>query len=156
MPALRNLNVYGSLWPYTLLRSIHAHQYRDRRHLDGAGPEGLRAEDEEADGRAGAPADDPVAAPAGDEQCVRQISLARQLWPQPRGACSAVIVVDSSVWIDFLNGRDAPHVRRLRALLGAVEIVVGDLMVCEVLQGLESERAAREVESLLHRFDLVP
>jgi predicted nucleic acid-binding protein len=28
-----------------------------------------------------------------------------------------VIVVDSSVWIDFLNGRDAPHVKRLRAIL---------------------------------------
>jgi predicted nucleic acid-binding protein len=63
-----------------------------------------------------------------------------------------VIVVDSSVWIDFLNGRMAPHVERLRAILGAEEIVVGDLMLCEVLQGLESERAARDVEALLRRF----
>jgi predicted nucleic acid-binding protein len=63
-----------------------------------------------------------------------------------------VIVVDSSVWIDFLNGRKAPHVERLRAILGAEEIVVGDLMLCEVLQGLESERAARDVEALLRRF----
>jgi predicted nucleic acid-binding protein len=67
-----------------------------------------------------------------------------------------VIVVDSSVWIDFLNGRNAPHVRRLRAVLGTDEIIVGDLMLCEVLQGLESERAAREVEHLLHRFEIVP
>jgi len=67
-----------------------------------------------------------------------------------------VIVVDSSVWIDFLNGRAAPHVRRLRTLLGTQEIIVGDLMVCEVLQGLDSERAAREVEALLRRFDIVP
>jgi predicted nucleic acid-binding protein len=67
-----------------------------------------------------------------------------------------VIVVDSSVWIDFLNGRNAPHVRRLRAVLGTDEIIVGDLMLCEVLQGLESERAAREVENLLHRFEIVP
>jgi len=66
-----------------------------------------------------------------------------------------VIVVDSSVWIDFLNGRNAPHVRRLRALLGTEEIVVGDLMLCEVLQGLDSERAAREVEALLRRFEIV-
>ena len=63
-----------------------------------------------------------------------------------------MIVVDSSVWIDFLNGRKAPHVERLRAILGAEEIVVGDLMLCEVLQGLESERAARDVEALLRRF----
>ncbi len=67
-----------------------------------------------------------------------------------------MIVVDSTVWIDFLNGRNAAHVRRLRTLLGASEIVVGDLMLCEVLQGLDSERAAREVEALLRRFDIVP
>jgi len=66
-----------------------------------------------------------------------------------------VTVVDSSVWIDFLNGRNAPHVRRLRALLGTEEIVVGDLMLCEVLQGLDSERAAQEVEALLRRFEIV-
>jgi len=66
-----------------------------------------------------------------------------------------VIAVDSSVWIDFLNGRDAAHVRRLRAILGTEEIVVGDLMLCEVLQGLASDRIAQEVESLLRRFAIV-
>ena len=67
-----------------------------------------------------------------------------------------MIVVDSSVWIDFLNGRNAPHVRRLRAILGSEEVIVGDLMLCEVLQGLDSEREAREVEELLQRFEIVP
>jgi hypothetical protein len=67
-----------------------------------------------------------------------------------------VIVVDTSVWIDFLNGRDALHVQRLRAALGAEEIAVGDLMLCEVLQGLDSERDARQVEALLRSFQIVP
>jgi predicted nucleic acid-binding protein len=67
-----------------------------------------------------------------------------------------VIVVDSSVWIDFLNGRKVSHVERLREHLGTEEIIVGDLMLCEVLQGLDSERAARQVETLLRRFDIVP
>jgi predicted nucleic acid-binding protein len=67
-----------------------------------------------------------------------------------------VIVVDSSVWIDFLNGRALPHVRRLQAGLGADEIVLGDLMLCEVLQGLDSEAAAQEVEAWLRRFEIVP
>ena len=67
-----------------------------------------------------------------------------------------MIVVDSSVWIDFLNGRNAPHVRRLRAILGTNEIIVGDLMLCEVLQGLDSDQAAGEVERLLRRFEIVP
>ena len=67
-----------------------------------------------------------------------------------------MIVVDSSVWIDFLNGRKALHVERLRAILGNEEIIVGDLMLCEVLQGLDGEREARQVESLLRRFEIVP
>jgi predicted nucleic acid-binding protein len=67
-----------------------------------------------------------------------------------------VIVVDSSVWLDFLNGREAAHVKRLGSALGVEEIVVRDLMLCEVLQGLASERAAREVEALLRRFAIVP
>jgi predicted nucleic acid-binding protein len=67
-----------------------------------------------------------------------------------------MIVVDSSVWIDFLNGRKASHVERLQATLGVDEIIVGDLMLCEVLQGLGTERDARQVESLLRRFEVVP
>jgi len=67
-----------------------------------------------------------------------------------------VIVVDSSVWIDFLNGRNAPHVKQLRASLGVEEIIIGDLMLCEVLQGLHNERAAQEVEALLRRFEIAP
>jgi predicted nucleic acid-binding protein len=66
-----------------------------------------------------------------------------------------VIVVDSSVWIDFLNGRHLAHVRKLRTRLGTEEIIIGDLMLCEVLQGLENEGAARAVEGLLRRFDIV-
>jgi len=67
-----------------------------------------------------------------------------------------VIAVDTSVWIDFLNGRNAAHVQQLRAILGAEEVIVGDVMLCEVLQGLESERMAQEVEALLRRFEIVP
>jgi predicted nucleic acid-binding protein len=66
-----------------------------------------------------------------------------------------VIVVDSSVWIDFINGRSALHVEQLNGFLGTDEIIVGDLMLCEVLQGLDSEGAAREVEALMRRFDVV-
>jgi predicted nucleic acid-binding protein len=67
-----------------------------------------------------------------------------------------VIVVDSSVWIDFFNGRSVPHVERLCAALGTHEIIIGDLMLCEVLQGLDGERVARQVEALLRRFEIAP
>ena len=66
------------------------------------------------------------------------------------------MVVDTSVWIDFFNGRNAPHVKALQSALGRDDIVVGDLMLCEVLQGLDGESDARQVESLLRRFDVVP
>jgi len=67
-----------------------------------------------------------------------------------------LIVVDSSVWIDFFKGRRASHVAALQASLGKQEIIVGDLMLCEVLQGLDGERTARQVEALLRRFEIVP
>lgn len=67
-----------------------------------------------------------------------------------------MIVVDTSVWIDFLNGRNSRQVRQLLTLLGGEEVIVGDLMLCEILQGLESESAAAEVETLLRNFDIVP
>jgi predicted nucleic acid-binding protein len=67
-----------------------------------------------------------------------------------------LIVIDSTVWIDFLNGRDLRHVRILRSLLGSEEIVIGDLMLCEVLQGLKSEREAAEVEAFLRGFEIAP
>lgn len=66
-----------------------------------------------------------------------------------------MIVVDSTVWIDFLNGRDVSHVRRFRSFLGVTEIAIGDLMLCEVLQGLDSEREANQVEAYLMRFEVV-
>ena len=67
-----------------------------------------------------------------------------------------MIVVDSSVWIDFLNGRATRPVAALQTALGEDEILVGDLMLCEILQGLGDDRAARRVESLLRRFQIVP
>jgi predicted nucleic acid-binding protein len=66
-----------------------------------------------------------------------------------------VILVDTSVWIDHLNNRQTNQVGTLRGLVGVVPLLVGDLILCEVLQGLRSEREAALVEQALHRFDLV-
>lgn len=66
-----------------------------------------------------------------------------------------MILVDSSAWIDFLNGKNAEHVARLRSTFGTGEACIGDLMLCEVLQGLDSERAAEQVEAWLRRFRIM-
>jgi hypothetical protein len=67
-----------------------------------------------------------------------------------------MIVVDSSVWIDFLNGNATPEVGRLSSLLGTEPLMVGDVILLEVLQGVRSETDAKRVEATLRRFDVVP
>lgn len=66
-----------------------------------------------------------------------------------------MILVDSSVWIDHLNDVATGAVRRLRELIRERPLLVGDLILCEVLQGLRSEREARLVERALRRFEVV-
>jgi predicted nucleic acid-binding protein len=67
-----------------------------------------------------------------------------------------VIVVDTSVWIDFLNGRTTPQIDHLHDLLGAQPLLIGDLILLEVLQGVRSEAEAARVEAALRRFDIQP
>jgi len=66
-----------------------------------------------------------------------------------------VILVDSSVWIDLLNNVVTEPVRRLRALLPTTPLLIGDLILCEVLQGFRIEAQARLVERSLSRFEAV-
>jgi predicted nucleic acid-binding protein len=51
-----------------------------------------------------------------------------------------VIVVDSSVWIDFFNGVGSPEVERLDGLLGVTPLAIGDLILVEVMQGFRNGR----------------
>jgi predicted nucleic acid-binding protein len=66
-----------------------------------------------------------------------------------------VILVDSSVWIDLLNNIATEPGRRLRELLPTTPLLIGDLILCEVLQGFRSEAQARLVERSLGRFEAV-
>ena len=66
-----------------------------------------------------------------------------------------MILVDSSVWIDHLNDAPTAAVLRLRQLIPQQPLLVGDLILCEILQGLRSEREARLVERALRRFETV-
>lgn len=68
-----------------------------------------------------------------------------------------MIMVDSSVWIDFFNGVDKPHVEKLYQLLGKEIIATGDLIVVEVLQGFNVDshfNLAKEVLEKLTYFSL--
>jgi predicted nucleic acid-binding protein len=46
-----------------------------------------------------------------------------------------VILVDSSVWIDYFRGDATPQTDKLDALLGAEPVATGDIILAEVLQG---------------------
>ena len=63
-----------------------------------------------------------------------------------------MIVVDSSVWIDYLRGIRTQQTDRLNLVGSRRLVLVGDLVLCEVLQGLRNEHEARRVEALLQRF----
>jgi predicted nucleic acid-binding protein len=66
-----------------------------------------------------------------------------------------VILVDSSVWIDFFRGTATPQAERLDALLGSEPLVIGDLVLAEVLQGFSSERDFNQARKLLTALDVV-
>ncbi len=51
-----------------------------------------------------------------------------------------MIVVDSSVWIDYFRGANTAQTNRLDRLLGAEPVAIGDLILTEVLQGFPSDR----------------
>lgn len=66
-----------------------------------------------------------------------------------------MIVVDSSVWIDFFNGISTPEVERLDALLGTSPVAIGDLILVEVLQGFRNDRDARTAKELFGALSLL-
>ena len=51
-----------------------------------------------------------------------------------------MILVDSSVWIDYFNGVETPQTDRLFALVNRSELLIGDLIMIEVLQGFDLQR----------------
>jgi predicted nucleic acid-binding protein len=67
-----------------------------------------------------------------------------------------VIVVDTSVWIDFFNGRPTPGADALNELLGERPIIVGDLTMAEVLSGFRADSDFRRARSLLEHCEFRP
>ncbi|MBO9602470.1 MAG: PIN domain nuclease [Novosphingobium sp.] len=66
-----------------------------------------------------------------------------------------MILVDSSVWIDYFRGADTSQAERLDGLLGAELVAIGDLMLTEVLQGFTDERDFAQALDLLGTLEQV-
>ena len=66
-----------------------------------------------------------------------------------------MIIVDSSVWIDFFKARETPQTSKLKDLLGNTQIGIGDLILAEVLQGCNELKVFNETLDILGRLDFV-
>ena len=69
-----------------------------------------------------------------------------------------MIIVDSSVWIDYFNGVETPETNKLDTLLGVEQIAIGDLILTEVLQGFRSDegyQTAKELLTSLQIFEML-
>jgi len=60
-----------------------------------------------------------------------------------------LILVDSSVWVDYFRGNTTPQTDRLDLLLGREPLAIGDLILAEVLQGFDSDRDFRQARRVL-------
>jgi len=66
-----------------------------------------------------------------------------------------MVIVDSSVWIDYFNGTDNSATSFLDRILGVQEIALGDLILTEVLQGFKSDKDFSQAKQVLRNFHLV-
>jgi len=66
-----------------------------------------------------------------------------------------MLVVDSSVWIDYFNGKPSSQTDLLDAFLGKEMVTVGDIMLAEVLQGFRSDRDYAIARDLLSSLNVV-
>lgn len=66
-----------------------------------------------------------------------------------------MILVDSSVWIDYFNGQKTDASEYLDSVLGKEYLLIGDLILTEVLQGFKSEKDFNTGKKLLTSLEVV-
>ena len=66
-----------------------------------------------------------------------------------------MILVDSSVWIDYFGDFDEPHTAKLHSILGVERIAIGDLVLTEVLQGFGNKDEFDAAFKVLSGFELI-
>jgi len=63
-----------------------------------------------------------------------------------------MLVVDTSVWIDYFNGVENPQTDFLHTVLDNTPILIGDLILAEVLQGFRYDPDFEKVRRTLGKF----
>lgn len=67
-----------------------------------------------------------------------------------------MILVDSSVWIDYFNGNKTLQTDWLDSSLGNTPIIMGDLILTEVLQGFQRDKDYKTARDLLLLIPFMP
>jgi hypothetical protein len=66
-----------------------------------------------------------------------------------------MILVDSSVWIDYFRGSITAQTEKLDRLLGNEPLAIGDLILTEVLQGFADEQDFNKAKKMLTALTVV-
>ena len=65
-----------------------------------------------------------------------------------------MILVDSSVWVDYFSGNDSPETDFLDCILGVSAIAIGDLILTEILQGFRHDKDYKTAKRLLEELTI--
>jgi len=66
-----------------------------------------------------------------------------------------VILVDTSVWVDYFNGVENKQTESLDQILSEQSVLVGDIILAEILQGFDSDKDFRLAKQALDPLDCV-
>lgn len=66
-----------------------------------------------------------------------------------------MILVDTSVWIDYFNGVENRQTESLDRILSEQTVLLGDIILTEVLQGFDSDKEYKLAKQALDPLDCV-
>ena len=64
-----------------------------------------------------------------------------------------MILADTSIWIDFFNGKITPETNMLDKALAEGNVIIGDLILLEVLQGIKNDNEYKKTLKALETLD---
>ena len=67
-----------------------------------------------------------------------------------------MVIVDTTVWIDYLNGVQTPQTDWLDTEVEKQRLGLTDLILCEILQGVKTDEQATETQRELTKFEVMP
>ncbi len=66
-----------------------------------------------------------------------------------------MILVDTSVWVDYFNGKESNETEQLDEILADRVVLMGDIILAEILQGFDRDKDFRIAKQALDPLDCV-